>query len=153
MAFVKILNNKATTYPYSLGQLRRDNPNVSFPKSIPDEMLSSYGVKKVFIASEPSFDVRTQTISENALPSLIGEEWVLGWAVSDKTEEEIEQYDQSSANSNRSSRNSLLQQTDWMALSDVTITAEMTAYRQALRDITNHANWPNLQEADWPVKP
>jgi len=29
----------------------------------------------------------------------------------------------------------------------------MTTYRQALRDITDHSNWPNLQEADWPVKP
>jgi len=25
--------------------------------------------------------------------------------------------------------------------------------RQALRDITTHANWPNLSEADWPTKP
>ena len=153
MAFVKISNNEATTYPYSLGQLRRDNPNVSFPKSIPDEMLSSYGVKRVSIASEPSFDVRTQTISEKSLPSLMDEQWVLGWTVSDKTAEDIDQYDQSLANSNRSKRNSLLQQTDWTALSDVTMSTEMTTYRQALRDITNHANWPNLQDADWPVKP
>ena len=40
-----------------------------------------------------------------------------------------------------------------MALSDNTLTEEMAAYRQALRDITSHANWPYLNEADWPVKP
>ena len=34
-------------------------------------------------------------------------------------------------------RNILLAQTDYLALSDQTMTAEMTAYRQALRDITN----------------
>jgi len=33
------------------------------------------------------------------------------------------------------------------------MTAEQTAYRQALRDITTHANWPDLGEADWPTKP
>ena len=57
------------------------------------------------------------------------------------------------AESNRNRRDSLLAETDWMALSDVTMSTEMTTYRQALRDITNHANWPNLQDADWPVKP
>ena len=37
----------------------------------------------------------------------------------------------------RIKRNNLLAQTDYLALSDQTMTAEMTAYRQALRDITN----------------
>jgi len=37
----------------------------------------------------------------------------------------------------RSKRNSLLAETDYLALSDQTMSAEMTTYRQALRDITN----------------
>jgi hypothetical protein len=37
----------------------------------------------------------------------------------------------------RLKRNKLLAETDYLALSDQTMTAEMTAYRQALRDITN----------------
>ena len=37
----------------------------------------------------------------------------------------------------RAKRNQLLAETDYLALSDQTMTAEMTAYRQALRDITN----------------
>ena len=37
----------------------------------------------------------------------------------------------------RQKRNSLLAQTDYLALSDQTLSAEMTTYRQALRDITN----------------
>ena len=37
----------------------------------------------------------------------------------------------------RDKRNSLLAQTDYLALSDQTMSAEMTTYRQALRDITN----------------
>ena len=40
-------------------------------------------------------------------------------------------------NNLRLKRNYLLQETDYLALSDQTMTAEMTAYRQALRDITN----------------
>jgi len=37
----------------------------------------------------------------------------------------------------RTKRNALLLETDFYALSDVTMSAEMTNYRQALRDITN----------------
>ena len=37
----------------------------------------------------------------------------------------------------RAKRNKLLQDTDYLALSDNTMSAEMTTYRQALRDITN----------------
>ena len=37
----------------------------------------------------------------------------------------------------RIKRNGLLAQTDWTANSDVSMSAEMTTYRQALRDITN----------------
>ena len=37
----------------------------------------------------------------------------------------------------RDKRNRLLAQTDYLALSDQTMSAEMTTYRQALRDITN----------------
>ena len=50
-------------------------------------------------------------------------------------------------------RESLLLETDFYALSDVTMTDAMTAYRQALRDLPAHSNWPNLESGDWPTKP
>ena len=53
----------------------------------------------------------------------------------------------------RQKRDSLLSETDWWAVSDRTMTAEQTAYRQALRDITTDANWPDLADSDWPTKP
>lgn len=53
----------------------------------------------------------------------------------------------------RKDRNYKLSTTDWTASTDVTMTAEMTAYRQALRDITAHESFPNLQDSDWPVSP
>ena len=51
----------------------------------------------------------------------------------------------------RSDRNLRLKETDWMALSDVVMSPEMTAYRQALRDITAQAGFPH--NVIWPVKP
>ena len=54
---------------------------------------------------------------------------------------------------NRQKRDALLTETDWWASSDLTITEEQRSYRQQLRDITDHANWPNLEDSDWPTKP
>jgi len=54
----------------------------------------------------------------------------------------------------RARRDGLLAETDFYALSDVTMSSEMTAYRQALRDITSHVNFPHdLADSDWPTKP
>ena len=54
---------------------------------------------------------------------------------------------------NKDERNNLLLETDFYALADVTMTDAMTAYRQALRDLPDHSNWPNLESGDWPTKP
>lgn len=48
-------------------------------------------------------------------------------------------------------RDLLLSETDVWALSDRTMTAEQTAYRQALRDITDQAGFPD--NITWPTKP
>jgi hypothetical protein len=57
------------------------------------------------------------------------------------------------ANNLRLLRDGLLSETDWWASSDLTMSTEQIAYRQALRDITTHDNWPNLTNDDWPTKP
>ena len=59
-----------------------------------------------------------------------------------------------SLNDLRQKRNNLLAQTDYLALSDQTMTAEMTAYRQALRDITNGLTTvEQVNAVVWPEKP
>jgi len=51
----------------------------------------------------------------------------------------------------RAERNQRLANTDWWASSDLTMTAEQTAYRQALRDITN--TYTSLDDVVWPEVP
>ena len=51
----------------------------------------------------------------------------------------------------RAKRNQLLAETDYLALSDQTMTAEMQAYRQALRDLP--ANTEDPANPVWPTKP
>ncbi len=51
-------------------------------------------------------------------------------------------------------RSAELAGTDWTQLADVALTdtqkQNYATYRQALRDITTHKNWPNLNDSDWP---
>ena len=61
--------------------------------------------------------------------------------------------DEEVAERNRSFCNDKLAETDWGADLDVTMTEAQRAYRTALRDLTSHANWPDLDAADWPTKP
>ena len=51
----------------------------------------------------------------------------------------------------REERDRLIAVTDWWASSDLTMTDERTAYRQALRDITSSAT--SLDDVTWPTKP
>jgi len=61
------------------------------------------------------------------------------------------------ASANRETRNQLLSDSDWTQIPDSALTDEARAlwvtYRTALRDLTAHDNWPNLEDADWPTKP
>lgn len=53
----------------------------------------------------------------------------------------------------RSERNKKLEATDYLALSDQTLTTEMSTYRQALRDITNTYQSMDDDGFEWPTKP
>ena len=50
----------------------------------------------------------------------------------------------------RAQRNSLIEQTDWRAGSDVTLSDEWKTYRQALRDVPTQSDPDNIT---WPTKP
>jgi len=132
-----------TPAKYTLGQLRRDNPQTSFPKLIPDDLLASYDVYPYTRPNTPAYDSLTHRLTDGAFEQVDGS-WVLPYVVEQQPLEQAER-------NIRSRRDGLLQETDWMALSDVTMSAEMTSYRQALRDITAQAGFP--YEVTWPTKP
>ena len=54
----------------------------------------------------------------------------------------------------RAKRNKLLADTDYLALSDNTLSSDMTTYRQSLRDITNGLTTiDQVNAVTWPTKP
>ncbi len=190
--YAKINGGTVEKFPYTFGDLRKDNPNVSFPKNITSGIMQKYGMVGVLEGPKPDCGPY-QTVQRNALPTrpilryttnedatdpVTGEVdfsrvglpvranyWMIEYTAVDmfaddeestKAEKEAAYQatlDAKVAEANRTKRNDLLAATDYLALTDNTMDAITIEYRQALRDITNHANWPHLEEGDWPVKP
>jgi len=169
--FVKLTNGNVDQFPYTIGQFRRDNPSTSFPAQIPNTILRRYAVYEVTELAKPSYDPLVQTLvvgtptrevirmkteadctdpltgevdTDQVGQPLYGNEWEVSYTA--------QNMEQATAESNvRAKRDSLLQETDWMALSDVTMSSEMTTYRQALRDVPAQAGFPF--SVTWPNKP
>ena len=152
---VLVNNGNVENYPYTIGNLRRDNPNTSFPKKPSDALLEDFGMFRVTPVARPAYD-HTKNVVEGT-PVLTGGVWTQVWSVTDATAEEISKRTADESASVRRKRDGLLTKTDWTVLQDSPLTDAQTAnwviYRQALRDITAHANFPYLQDADWPTKP
>lgn len=75
--------------PYSLSQLRWENPQVSFPKEISAETLAEYGVYKVQ-ASDPPEPNPTQVVTTDGYLQLADNSWVVAWKVRPMTTQELE---------------------------------------------------------------
>lgn len=153
MPYVKTQDGEVVQYPYHLSSLKRENPEVSFPRNMSDELLASYGIYFVEVQTEPSFDPKTQRVEPSNYPVLVDGVWTITMSVVDMNEEDIEIATSIKSQMQRDERRLRLLDTDWWAMSDRTMTSEQTAYRQALRDITSHSNWPWLENEDWPTKP
>ena len=153
MDYVKVVNSEVETYPYSIRQLKADNPNTGFPPNVTESSLAEWNVYPMSHLDAASHNARTHIATQQTTPTFNNDRWELGWDISEQTEEQIALYDEQVARGMRQLRDELLEETDWQALSDVTMSSEMTAYRQSLRDITTSDNWPHLDRADWPTKP
>ena len=151
------------------GQWRSHYSNVSLPRVWKAATLDGLNLEAV-LASPAATTGAYQTSVRDGVVQDVNGNWVENYVARDmfadttdedgvtttKAEHEAAYQatlDAKTATANRTKRDTLLAETDWMALSDVTMSADMTTYRQALRDITSHTNWPNLDEADWPTKP
>ena len=143
MMYAKINGTEIEQYPYTLNDLRREHPNVSFPAEITDAMKEKYGIADVNENAKPSFDPLTENIAEAPMTIVDG---VVQINYIKKAFSEEEQ-----AFNVRSQRNSNLRGSDWMALNDVTMPEKWKTYRQALRDIPEQSGFPS--NVAWPEPP
>jgi hypothetical protein len=145
------------------GEVRRMHSNTSLPRVWDADTCAFLGIDPVLAAPKPEVTGYTQAIRNGATQDANGN-WVQAWSVVDMFAETTEDgvittkaeheaayqadLDAKAAESVRTQRDAKLAETDWTGMSDVTMTAEMAAYRQALRDITAQSGFPNTVE--WP---
>lgn len=59
--------------------------------------------------------------------------------------------------SNRNKRDRLLGESDWVVTKALeageSVSSAWVTYRTSLRDLPTHANWPDLEDGDWPTAP
>lgn len=150
--FAKIEDGAVVQYPYTLEQIRSDNPSTSFPKDIPQHLRESFGVFDVGYEGAPAFDPTTHRVVTSAMPSLIDGKWTLTKTIEPLTSEQIAANTANRAAQVRSQRNDKLTGTDWTQVADAPVDqAAWAAYRQALRDVTAQTGFP--WEIQWPQEP
>ena len=140
-------------------------PNTSFPKSGPDaDWLAANLCAEVVVFL--AYDSATQK-NESVTPYL-SDGKVYTRRVTDMTSDEraavVTAANTATAQRNRAERDKRLAQCDWVVTkaleSGGSVPSDWVTYRTALRNITTHANWPNLASpeldgsgGDWPTEP
>ena len=150
------------------GEWRAAFKNMSLPKVWNSNVCDAMNIDPV-LASPAATTSAYQTSARDGVEQNSNGDWVEKYVArdmfADTTEDGVTTtkaqheaayqatLDANTATSNRSTRDAKLADTDWHGMSDVTMSSDMTTYRQALRDLPTHSNWPNLEDADWPTKP
>jgi len=174
MLFVQL----ETGLPKTQVQLRKEHSNMSLPQSWTEDTFALLNVARVEKTEAPTVG-QYQTARKEGIENVGGvwkEKWQIVDMFNDYTDDEgvthtkAEQeaayqadLDAKVAESVRTQRDKLLAESDWVTVKAVDQNAQDSlgiqvpqawlTYRQALRDITSHANFPNLTETDWPTKP
>lgn len=151
--YALIINGVVEKYPYSIGELRKDNPQVSFPKFPSNKLLEEFNVFNVIEVSCPKVEYN-QNVAEVA-PQNINGVWTQVWEISQASDDDITKRTIEKTNEIRSMRNYLISETDWTQLDDTPVgnakKLEWASYRQALRDIPSQPGFP--WSVSWPEKP
>lgn len=157
MNYLLTSNNAISKFPYSLEELRSDNPQTSFPLEMSSDELAEWGVFAVEEQAPPTFNEQTESI-ERQPPALISGVWVQGWVVVAASAEEIESRTKQKAIDVKSLRNKALANTDYTQLPDFQGSASLQfaykEFRQQLRDLPEQSgfpfnySWPNSDFAE-----
>ncbi len=149
-------------------ELKSENLNMSFPKVWNSNVLEALNVDPVLYGPQPEAG-KYKRVERNGVVQDADGNWIEAWHVVDmfsdakdedgnvvETKEEQEKtyqakLDATEADGARTRRNELLAETDFHALDDSpAMSDEMKTYRQALRDLPSHSDWPYVSFPDRP---
>lgn len=79
--YVKLIDGHPERY--TIQQLRKDNPNTSFPETVPDNILADYGVYPVIVDERPATETWQRAVRDDLPVQDANGNWTLGWTVED----------------------------------------------------------------------
>jgi len=86
--YAKITDNAVSKYPYSFNDLKKDNPNVSFPSNaLADATIrAAYGIEPVVAVASGT---KKGFIYTEATPVKVGSEWKQAWTETAKNKADL----------------------------------------------------------------
>jgi hypothetical protein len=86
--YLKVNNGVVEKYPYTINDLKKDNPQTSFPQNISNTLLEEWGMFPVLSTNKPDVDFTKKVIEKT--PNLVNGSWYQDWSVIDLTQAEID---------------------------------------------------------------
>jgi hypothetical protein len=145
--YAKIVDGALAKYPYSLAEMRAENPKVEISDAPSDATLALCSAKRATLGPAPIKSSRTHTFERTFFDNTDGSVQIVY---------EAHELSRGLAEFNmRDARNSALTRCDWVitrAFEDGTpVPAAYLAYRQALRDLPSQPGFP--YDYVWPQEP
>jgi hypothetical protein len=145
--YAKIIDGALVKYPYSLEEMRADNPNATLPDEPTDEELAACNAKRATRGASPAHSSRTHTFSTSFTDNEDGSVTII--FVPHELDRRIAEFNM------RDARNSALTRCDWVMTrafeEGAPVPANYLAYRKALRDLPNQEGFP--YDYIWPEDP
>jgi hypothetical protein len=154
------------------GEIRRSMPNTSLPRVWTSSICDSLGIDPVLAAPAPEASGEYKVVSRNGVVQDANGNWVEAYVERDMFADYVDEdgvtvtkasqeeaytatKDAEAATAARATRDGLIASCDWMAIKafegGTTVSTEWATYRQALRDVSAQAGFPNT--IVWPTQP
>ena len=164
--------NRTTGAVNTQGEIRRSMPNTSLPRVWTASICDSLGIDPVLAAPAPTPSGEYKSVGRNGVVQDANGNWVQAYVERDMFADYVDddgvtvtkasQEEAYTATKNaeaalavRNTRDGLIASCDWMAIKafegGTTVATEWATYRQALRDVSAQAGFPN--DITWPTQP
>tara|TARA_B100001559_G_scaffold227751_1_gene191520 strand:- start:15871 stop:16338 length:468 start_codon:yes stop_codon:yes gene_type:complete len=151
--------NEKTKEIKNWNEIRSIHEGRIMPSSENIEIANNLGWSLITNPTEPTPSSNLKVAKQGSLSKNKDGTYSYSWTEVNKFSKKADEteylktLDEETAKALRNKRNKRLSETDWTSASDLTMSDDMKTYRQTLRDIPKHKNWPNLKDEDWPTYP
>mgnify|MGYP003326409201 CR=1 FL=1 len=128
-------------------EFRKRHKNTSFSRLLDENLLDAFDTDIVFEGPQKQGPPPYSHTYRDGIECIKGK-WYTKYSIKQQDKEPI---DEQRAEGVRLTRDNLLKESDWRAVSDRKLEPGWKRYRKALRDITKQEGFPH--DVEWPIDP